>query len=52
KAYRGIVLREIAKTGTETIEAVLKLPIEGLEIQEIQTKKNKTELIYAINRHK
>jgi len=48
KAYRGIVLREIAKSGIETIEAFMKLPIKGLEIQEIQTKKNKTELIYEI----
>ena len=48
KAYRGIVLREIAKAGVETIEGFMKLPIEGLSIQEIQTKKNKTEIIYEI----
>ncbi len=48
KAYRGIVLREIAKAGVETVEAFMKLPIEGLSIQEIQTKKNKTEIIYTI----
>lgn len=48
KAYRGIVLREIAKAGVETIDAFLKLPIEGLTIQEIQTRKNKTEIIYEI----
>ncbi len=48
KAYRGIVLREIAKAGVETLEAFMKLPIEGLSIQEIQTKKNKTEIIYEI----
>ncbi len=48
KAYRGIVLREIAKAGIETLEAFMKLPIEGLSIQEIQTKKNKTEIIYEI----
>lgn len=48
KAYRGIVLREIAKSGVESIEAFMKLPIEGLSIQEIQTKKNKTEIIYEI----
>ncbi|HEC45946.1 MAG TPA: YaaA family protein [Epsilonproteobacteria bacterium] len=48
KAYRGIVLREIAKAGVETLEEFMKLPIEGLSIQEIQTKKNKTEIIYEI----
>jgi len=48
KAYRGIVLREIAKAGVESIEEFMKLPIEGLSITEIQTKKNKTEIIYEI----
>jgi len=48
KAYRGIVLREIAKAGVTTIEEFMKLPIEGLNIHEIQTKKNKTEIIYEI----
>ena len=48
KAYRGIVLRELAKAGIETLEAFMKLPIEGLSIKEIQTKKNKTEIIYEI----
>jgi len=48
KAYRGIVLREIAKAGIESIEAFMKLPIDGLSIHEIQTKKNKTEIIYNI----
>ncbi len=48
KAYRGIVLREIAKAGVTSIEAFMKLPIEGLSIHEIQTRKNKTEIIYNI----
>ena len=48
KAYRGIVLREIAKAGVTSIEAFMKLPIEGLSIEEIQTKKNKTEIAYSI----
>ncbi|MCO4845860.1 MAG: YaaA family protein [Sulfurovum sp.] len=48
KAYRGIVLREVAKAGIETLEEFMKLPIEGLTIKEIQTKKNKTEIIYEI----
>jgi hypothetical protein len=49
KAYRGIVLREIAKAGVETIEEFMQLPIEGLRIHEIQTKKNKTEITYIID---
>jgi len=49
KAYRGIVLREIAKAGVTTIEDFMKLPIESLSIHEIQTKKNKTEMIYTID---
>ncbi|BAF71082.1 YaaA family protein [Sulfurovum sp. NBC37-1] len=48
KAYRGIVLKEIAKRGVESIDDFMKLPIQGLAIQEIQTKKNKTEIIYSI----
>ncbi|AKF24162.1 hypothetical protein YH65_01145 [Sulfurovum lithotrophicum] len=48
KAYRGIVLREIAKSRVESIDDFMKLPIQGLVIQEIQTKKNKTEIIYSI----
>ncbi len=48
KAYRGIILREIAKASVETIDDFMKLPIEGLSIHEIQTKKNKTEIIYHI----
>ena len=50
KAYRGIVLREIAKSGVEHIEDFMKLPIAGLSIAEIQTKKNKTEIIYTIEK--
>ena len=50
KAYRGIVLREIAKAKIESIKAFMKLPIEGLSIQEIQVKKNKTEIIYTIEK--
>lgn len=49
KAYRGIVLREIAKAGVSSIEDFMQLPIEGLRIDEIQTKKHKTEIIYTIN---
>jgi cytoplasmic iron level regulating protein YaaA (DUF328/UPF0246 family) len=48
KAYRGIVLREIAKAKIVTLKDFLALPIESLSIQEIQAKGNKTEIIYNI----
>jgi len=49
KAYRGIVLREIAKAKIESIEEFMNLSVENLSIDEIQTKKSKTEIIYTIN---
>ncbi len=48
KAYRGIVLREVAKANINNLEEFMKLTIENLSIDEIQTKKNKTEVIYTI----
>lgn len=48
KAYRGIVLREIAKAQINTIDAFLKLEIEGLQLKEIKQTKNKQEIIYDI----
>ena len=48
KAYRGIVLREIAKHNIDSLDEFLKLSIEGLQFQEIKTTKNKTEIIYNI----
>lgn len=48
KAYRGKVLREIAKAGAKNIEEFMALPIQGLSLSEIQTRKNKTEIIYTI----
>ena len=49
KAYRGIVLREIAKAQINSLEEFMNLSIENLSIDEIQTKKNKTEIIYTID---
>ncbi|MDY0195546.1 MAG: YaaA family protein [Sulfurovaceae bacterium] len=48
KAYRGKVLREIAKNQIDTIKDFMALPIEGLSLLEMQTRKNKTEIIYTI----
>ena len=50
KAYRGLVLREIAKEKIENLESFMNLSIENLSIDEIQTKKNKTEIIYQIDK--
>ena len=49
KAYRGIVLREVANANINSLEEFMKLSIENLSIEEIQTKKNKTEIIYTIS---
>ena len=48
KAYRGIVLKEVAKAKIDNVEDFMKLSINNLSIEEIQTKKNKTEIIYNI----
>jgi len=48
KAYRGIVLREIAKVGASSLDEFIALPIDGLSIIEIQTKGIKREIIYEI----
>jgi hypothetical protein len=49
KAYRGIVLREVALANINSLEEFMNLSIENLTIKEIQTKKNKTEIIYSIH---
>jgi uncharacterized protein len=48
KAYRGRVLREAAKNQIGSIEALIALNIEGLQIQEIRKLKKKKEVIYTI----
>ncbi|MDY0117491.1 MAG: YaaA family protein [Sulfurimonadaceae bacterium] len=48
KAYRGIVLREIAKNNITSLEEFQKLEIENLTIKEMKIIKNKTEIIYDI----
>lgn len=48
KAYRGIVLRELAKHNINSLEKFKTLEIEGLEVKEIQMIKNKTEIVYNI----
>lgn len=48
KAYRGIVLRECAKHNISTLKEFMALEIQGLQVKEIKTTKNKTEIIYDI----
>lgn len=48
KAYRGIVLREIAQSGSDTIEESMRLEIAGLSIKEILNKGVHTEIVYEI----
>lgn len=48
KAYRGIILRELAKNSVATKQELLNLQIENLSVFEIREIKNKTEIIYNI----
>jgi len=48
KAYRGIVLREIAKHQVSSLEELNKLNIDGLHVEDIQIIKNKTQITYNI----
>ena len=48
KAYRGIVLREIAKNEVESLEEFMKLEIENLQVKEIVQKGLHTEVVYDI----
>ena len=48
KAYRGIVLKHIAKNQISNIADFIAMPIEGLELLEIRESKQKQEIIYQI----
>jgi len=48
KAYRGLVLKAVANADIKDISDFKKLEIEGLNIHEIKTIKNKTEIVYNI----
>ena len=48
KAYRGIVLREIAKNNIQSIDEFTKLEIQNLSVHEVKKIKNKTEIVYNI----
>ena len=49
KAYRGKVLRELAKHNINSMEEFMALEIDGLSVREIKTIKNKTEIVYNIS---
>ncbi|MDD5052338.1 MAG: YaaA family protein [Sulfuricurvum sp.] len=48
KAYRGIILREVAKHQIASIKDLIALNIEGLTMREIRETKNKKEVVYSI----
>ena len=48
KAYRGLVLRELAKHQVDSVDAFMRLEIETLKVEEIKTVKNKREIVYSI----
>ena len=48
KAYRGIVLRALAKNSITSLKEFNTLEIEGLQVAEIKTIKNKTEIVFNI----
>jgi cytoplasmic iron level regulating protein YaaA (DUF328/UPF0246 family) len=50
KAYRGWVLRHLALHRVASLEELLALPIPGLELLEIQEKRSRREILYAIDK--
>jgi len=48
KAYRGIVLRELAKHNIGSLDEFMSLEIPTLNVQEIKVIKNKREIVYNI----
>ena len=48
KAYRGLVLRELAKHQIDSLDDFMKMEIESLKVEEIREIKNKKEIIYSI----
>jgi hypothetical protein len=49
KAYRGVVLREVAKHNINSLDEFMSLNIEGLNVKEILVTKNKREIVYTID---
>lgn len=49
KAYRGIILKLLAKNNIKTIDELMNMEIENLKIEEITKQKLNTQIIYSIN---
>lgn len=48
KAYRGIVVSEMAKNKIDSLEELIKMEIANLTVKEIKQQKLKTEIVYEI----
>ncbi len=48
KAYRGIILKLLAKNSISSIDELMSMQIENLKIEEIKKQKIKTEIVYSI----
>lgn len=48
KAYRGLVLRELAKHRINSLDDFMKMEIGTLKVEEIKKSRNKTEIVYSI----
>ena len=48
KAYRGIILKLLAQNSIKTINELMNMQIENLQIEEMKKQKNKTEIVYSI----
>jgi len=48
KAYRGIIVNQMAKNNIQTIEQLLNMEVENLKIKEIKEQKLKQEIVYDI----
>ena len=48
KAYRGIVLRELAKHHIDSLDDFMRMEIETLKVEEIKQTKNRREIVYSI----
>jgi cytoplasmic iron level regulating protein YaaA (DUF328/UPF0246 family) len=49
KAYRGIILKLLARNSIKTINELMNMEIQNLKIEEIKKQKQKTEIVYSIN---
>ena len=48
KAYRGIVVSEMAKNKIDSLADFYKMELENLSVKEIKKQKNKSEIVYEI----